>query len=274
MARALRRERRGSRSLRREPRAGRRARSTRSSASASRSPRSSPVMRHRQEHRHENGLVDREIHDVHVVRCDLPLDQYRPGPEVSGLVSVPLREVGLLVARTRNEIATTLVTFDGHAPRRSRALRRRLLQRARARRRRALTSGGARAYGSPCSRHPGPRVDRAAVTLTPRAVAEDLVGLLEDDDDLANVVGEGRGGAGSGCARARTCDGAPRTHASPRSRWRRASPRGPRSNRPPRPARDAREPWREARPRRAPRRRAGLRDAHRDVRSRARGSPR
>jgi len=78
-----------------------------------------PVMRHRQEHAHENGLVDREIHDVHLVRCDLPLDRYRPGPEVSGLVAVPLRELALLAQRARPEIATTLVTFDGegHATR-------------------------------------------------------------------------------------------------------------------------------------------------------------
>lgn len=71
-----------------------------------------PVMRHRVEHVHENGLIDREILDVHLVRCDLPLDRYRPGPEVSGLVAVPLRELGLLARRARLEIATMLVTFD------------------------------------------------------------------------------------------------------------------------------------------------------------------
>jgi isopentenyldiphosphate isomerase len=72
-----------------------------------------PVMRHRQEHVHDNGLVDRELHDVHLVRCDRPLDEYRPGPEVSGLVAVPLRSLVELAQRTRLEIATTLVTFDG-----------------------------------------------------------------------------------------------------------------------------------------------------------------
>ncbi len=71
-----------------------------------------PVMRHREEHVHENGLVDREIHDVHLWRCDVPLDDYRPGPEVSGVVSVPLDEVVALAKRERASLAATLVTFD------------------------------------------------------------------------------------------------------------------------------------------------------------------
>lgn len=71
-----------------------------------------PVMRHRQEHRHESGIVDRELHDVHLLRCDLPLPDYRPGPEVSGLVAVPLRALVALAQRTLLEIPTTLVTFD------------------------------------------------------------------------------------------------------------------------------------------------------------------
>lgn len=76
------------------------------------------VMQHRQEHRHENGLVDREIHDVHVVRIDRPLAEYRPGPEVTGLVRVMFRDLIELTERTRMDLATTLVTFDGdHAVR-------------------------------------------------------------------------------------------------------------------------------------------------------------
>ena len=76
-----------------------------------------PVMRHRQEHRHESGLVDRELHDVFLLRCDRPLEDYRPGPEVSGLTAVPLRALLALGQRTALEIPTTLVTFDaaGHA---------------------------------------------------------------------------------------------------------------------------------------------------------------
>lgn len=71
-----------------------------------------PVMRHRQEHVHPNGLVDREIHDVYLLRCDRRLEDYRPGPEVSGLTSVPLRALVELAQRTRGEIPATLVTFD------------------------------------------------------------------------------------------------------------------------------------------------------------------
>lgn len=76
-----------------------------------------PVMRHRQEHRHESGLVDRELHDVFLLRCDRPLEDYRPGPEVSGLTAVPLRALLALAQRTALEIPTSLVTFDaaGHA---------------------------------------------------------------------------------------------------------------------------------------------------------------
>lgn len=70
------------------------------------------VLRHRQEHVHPNGLVDREIHDVHLVRRDGPLDDYRPGPEVTALVSVPLDALVELTEGTRGAIATTLVTFD------------------------------------------------------------------------------------------------------------------------------------------------------------------
>lgn len=71
-----------------------------------------PIMRHQQEHRHSSGLVDREIHDVHLLRCALPLEDYRPGPEVSGLCAVPIHQLIELARRMRESIASTLVTFD------------------------------------------------------------------------------------------------------------------------------------------------------------------
>ena len=71
-----------------------------------------PLGRHRQEHVHESGLVDRELHDIHLLRCDRPLEEYRPGPEVSGIASVPLNALVELVTRERASLATTLVTFD------------------------------------------------------------------------------------------------------------------------------------------------------------------
>ena len=80
-----------------------------------------PVMRHREEHVHESGLVDREIHDVHLWSCDVPLEDYRPGPEVSGIVSVPLDEIVALAKHERPSLAATLVTFT--ASRESAAVR-------------------------------------------------------------------------------------------------------------------------------------------------------
>ena len=71
-----------------------------------------PLGQHRQEHVHESGLIDREIHDVHLLRCDLPLEDYRPGREVSGIASVALDDVLALVTGARGSIATTLLTFD------------------------------------------------------------------------------------------------------------------------------------------------------------------
>ena len=70
------------------------------------------LMFHRQEHLHEDGLVDREIHDVHLLRCDVPLASYRPGHEVSGVASVPLRAVIELTNGTRSSTLASLVTFD------------------------------------------------------------------------------------------------------------------------------------------------------------------
>jgi isopentenyldiphosphate isomerase len=71
-----------------------------------------PLARHRQEHVHENGLVDRELHDVHLLRSDRLLEDYRPGPEVAGIASVALDELVELASGARTTIATVLVTFD------------------------------------------------------------------------------------------------------------------------------------------------------------------
>lgn len=68
-----------------------------------------PLGRHRQEHVHESGIVDREIHDVYVLRCDTPLEEYRPGPEVTGLVAVPVAHLVELASGARPSIPTTLV---------------------------------------------------------------------------------------------------------------------------------------------------------------------
>ncbi|HEX8969772.1 MAG TPA: NUDIX domain-containing protein, partial [Chloroflexota bacterium] len=46
--------------------------------------------RERARHRLPNGLVDREFHEVYVLRSDRPLAEYRPDPsEVSGLAAFP-----------------------------------------------------------------------------------------------------------------------------------------------------------------------------------------
>lgn len=54
------------------------------------------VGRFRHESVHENGIVCREHEEVFVWRSDRPLDEYRPGPEVSELVFVPLAELASL----------------------------------------------------------------------------------------------------------------------------------------------------------------------------------
>lgn len=84
------------------------------------------LFRYKQERAHESGLIDRELHDVHLLRCDRELREYRPGPEVSGLVAVPIAALLELAAGTRDAIATTLVTFDedGHAHDEPKLLRR------------------------------------------------------------------------------------------------------------------------------------------------------
>lgn len=68
-----------------------------------------PLARHHQEHVHENGIVDREIHDLHLLRWDAPLASYRPGPEVTALTAVPVDAIVELVAGERASITTMLV---------------------------------------------------------------------------------------------------------------------------------------------------------------------
>lgn len=82
---------------------------------------------HHQEHRHPNGIIDREHHDLHLLRCDLPLEQYRPNPrEVSGLAAVPASALVELVEGARESVSVELVEFgpDGVAGRRPLRLRR------------------------------------------------------------------------------------------------------------------------------------------------------
>lgn len=81
---------------------------------------------YRQEDHHPNGLIDREHHDLHLWRCDLPLEAYRPSKtEVSGLLAVPLAELADLAEGRREIVKTELVTFgpDGGAVRAPFALR-------------------------------------------------------------------------------------------------------------------------------------------------------
>ena len=79
-----------------------------------------PVMRHQQEHVHDNGLVDREINDVHLWRHDEPLESYRPGPEVTGIAAAPLADVVALATGARTSIATSH-TGRGSPPRLARS---------------------------------------------------------------------------------------------------------------------------------------------------------
>jgi isopentenyldiphosphate isomerase len=80
--------------------------------------------RHRQEHRHANGIIDREHHDLHLLRCDLPFEAYRPSAsEVSGLAAVPAVELADLSERRRAGLDTELVEFGLAGPVRRSALR-------------------------------------------------------------------------------------------------------------------------------------------------------
>jgi isopentenyldiphosphate isomerase len=69
--------------------------------------------RHSQEHAHPNGIVDREHHELNLLRCDLPFEAYRPSPvEVSGLAAVPALALAELTEGRRGSIETELVEFD------------------------------------------------------------------------------------------------------------------------------------------------------------------
>jgi isopentenyldiphosphate isomerase len=77
--------------------------------------------RHSQEHLHPNGIVDREHHALHLLRCDILLEAYRPDLlEVSGLAAAPAEALAELAEGQRESIETELVEFDAAGrPRRS-----------------------------------------------------------------------------------------------------------------------------------------------------------
>lgn len=76
-----------------------------------------PLPRHRQEHRHPNGIVDREHHDLNLLRCDLPFEAYRPSPvEVSGLIAVPAAALADLADGSLEHVDTQLVEFGPAGP--------------------------------------------------------------------------------------------------------------------------------------------------------------
>ena len=67
---------------------------------------------HRQVHRHSNGLIDREHHDLNLLHCELPLEEYRPSlVEVSGLTAVLCNELADLAEGTRAAIESEFVEF-------------------------------------------------------------------------------------------------------------------------------------------------------------------
>jgi isopentenyldiphosphate isomerase len=79
---------------------------------------------HRQEHRHPNGIVDREHHALHLWRCELPFEAYRPSPtEVSGLAALPLAVLVELAEDRGASAPTEHVELGPAAPKRRRALR-------------------------------------------------------------------------------------------------------------------------------------------------------
>jgi isopentenyl-diphosphate delta-isomerase len=59
-------------------------------------------------------VAERELHLVHVVRCDQPLSDYRLHPEeVASLVAIPIDEAIALCARERETVSGTECTRDG-----------------------------------------------------------------------------------------------------------------------------------------------------------------
>jgi isopentenyldiphosphate isomerase len=68
---------------------------------------------HRQQHHHPNGIRDREHHELNLLRCDRPLEAYRPSPrEVSGLVSVPVWELADLAEGRRGTVETEFYAYE------------------------------------------------------------------------------------------------------------------------------------------------------------------
>ena len=68
---------------------------------------------HRQQHHHPNGLIDREHHELNLLRDDRSLEAYRPSAlEVSGLTAVLAAELVDLVEGRRASIETELVLHD------------------------------------------------------------------------------------------------------------------------------------------------------------------
>jgi isopentenyldiphosphate isomerase len=68
-----------------------------------------PFGRHRQEHHHPNGLIDREHHALHLLAPGPPDELYRPSPlEVLGLAWAPVDE---LVALVEGRLATVVARY-------------------------------------------------------------------------------------------------------------------------------------------------------------------
>jgi isopentenyldiphosphate isomerase len=76
------------------------------------------VGRERASRRFDNGLTDREHHQVYLLECDRPLDEYRPDPrEVSGVAAFPTRGLVDLVAGRQASLGASeavSVGIDGH----------------------------------------------------------------------------------------------------------------------------------------------------------------
>jgi len=79
---------------------------------------------HRQQHHHPNGIIDREHHELNLLRCDLPFEAYRPSPtEVSGLAAVPAFALADLAEGRREAVETEFVEFGPAGPIRRSLLR-------------------------------------------------------------------------------------------------------------------------------------------------------
>ena len=85
-----------------------------------------PLGRHRQQHRHPNGLIDREHHALHLLLPGPPAGAYSPNPaEVLGLAWVRAEELLALVDGRREAIRAAYRSSDAAAgPASERTLRR------------------------------------------------------------------------------------------------------------------------------------------------------